>query len=199
MEQRTYRGDIDVEGLAGALLARFNHGELMAQAVRGQDSHIMVQIATRDSGWGAARSALSVGIAPVQDGVRVTVGEQRWLDAVANLALTGLGALINPRSLLWRIDDIARDVGKLTLDDQVWKAVEHYCDSVGARLGLAEKHLVVACPYCGVGNPVGEGKCTACGGSLVQVQPTPCPKCGFVLPKGSRFCSRCGTKMPQEA
>jgi predicted RNA-binding Zn-ribbon protein involved in translation (DUF1610 family) len=198
MEQRTYRGEIDVEGLAGALLTTFNTGELMAQTVRGQDGHVLVQIATRDSGWGAARSALSVGIAPVQDGVRVTIGEQRWLDAAASLAITGLGALINPRSLLWRIDDIARDVGKLTLDDQVWEAIEHYCDSVGARLGLAEKHLVVACPYCGVGNEVGVGTCSACGGSLVEVQPVACHKCGFVLPKGSRFCSRCGTKLVTE-
>lgn len=198
MEQRTYRGEIDVEGLTGALLTTFNTGELMAQAVRGQDGHVLVQIATRDSGWGAARSALSVGIAPVQDGVRVTIGEQRWLDAAASLAITGLGALINPRTLFWRIDDIARDVGKLTLDDQVWKAIEHYCDSVGARLGLAEKHLVVACPYCGVGNEVGVGKCSACGASLVEVQPVACHKCGFVLPKGSRFCSRCGIKLVAE-
>lgn len=179
-------------------MSRFNYGDLMAQKVRGQERHVMVQIATREHGWGAARSPLSVGIAPVDGGVRVTVGEQRWLETAASLAITGLGALINPRSLLWRIDDIARDVGQLTLDDQVWEAVEHYCDSVGARLGLAEKHLVVACPYCGVGNPVGEGKCSACGGSLAQVQPVPCPKCGFVLPKGSRFCSRCGTKLAKE-
>lgn len=194
-EQRTYRGDVDPKSLADALVARFNHGDLKAQSVEGQDGHFMVQIATREWGWGAARSALSVGIAPVEEGVRVTVGEQRWLDVAASLAITGLGALINPRSLLWRIDDIARDVGKLTLDDQVWDAIGHYCDSVGARLGLAEKQLVVACPYCGVGNPVGVGTCSACGGSLVDVQPVACPNCGFVVSRDARFCSRCGTKL----
>jgi len=89
-------------------------------------------------------------------------------------------------------------VGRLTLDDQVWEAVKHCGDSVGARLGLAEKHLVVTCPYCGVGNPVGEGKCSACGGSLAQVQPAACPNCGFVLSRGSRFCSHCGTKLQSE-
>jgi DNA-directed RNA polymerase subunit RPC12/RpoP len=198
MEQRTYRGEIDPKGLADALVTRFDHGDLRAQQVAGRQGHRMVQIVTRERGWGAARSALSIGIAPVEEGVRVTVGEQRWLDAAANLALTGLGALVNPRSLLWRIDDIARDVGKLTLDDQVWEAVEHYCDSVGAKLGLAERQLVVACPYCGVGNPVGKGKCSACGGSLVDVQPVACPKCGFVLPKGARFCSRCGRRVASE-
>ena len=198
-QQKTYRGEIDPAGLADALIARFNHGDLMAQKVMGQEGHLMVQIATRELGWGAARSALSVGIAPVEGGVRVTVGEQRWLDAAASLALTGLGALVNPLSLLGRIDDIARDVGKLTLPDQVWSAVEHYCDSVGAQLGLSEKQLVVACAYCGVGNPVGAGKCSACGGSLAEVQPVACPNCGFVVPREARFCSRCGTKLTPDA
>lgn len=197
MEQRTYRGNIDVEGLADALMTRFNHGDLMAQRVRGQEGHLMVQIATRQWGWGAARSALSVGIAPVEGGVRVTVGEQRWLDAAASLAITGLGALVRPLSLLGRIDDIARDIGKLTLPDQVWAAVEHYVDSVGAKLGMSEKQVVVECPYCGVGNPVGVGVCSACGGSLVEVQPVACSECGFILRHDARFCSRCGTKLKQ--
>jgi DNA-directed RNA polymerase subunit RPC12/RpoP len=195
MEQRTYRGDIDAEGLADALMMRFNHGDLMAQKVRGQEGHLMVQIATRQWGWGAARSALSVGIAPVEGGVRVTVGEQRWLDAAASLAITGLGALVRPLSILHRIDDIARDIGKLTLPDQVWEAVQHYVDSVGAKLGMSEKQVGVACPYCGVGNPVGVGVCSACGGSLVEVQPVACPDCGFISPHDALFCSRCGAKL----
>lgn len=195
MEQRTYRGNIDASGLADALVARFDHGDLVAQKVAGPEGHLMVQIATRDWGWGAARSALSVGLAPVEGGVRVTLGQQRWLDAAASLAVTGLGALVNPLSLLGRIDDIARDVGKLTLPDQVWEAVEHHCESVGARLGLAEKQLVVTCAYCGVGNPVGVGRCSACGASLADVQPIFCPQCGFVSPKDARFCSRCGARL----
>jgi len=195
MEQRTYRGDIDPEGLADALVARFNHGDLMAQEVRGQEGHLMVQIATRDWGWGAARSALSIGIAPVEGGVRVTLGQQQWLDAVASLAVTGLGMLVNPLFLLQRIDDIARDVGKLTLPDRVWDAVEHYVDSVGAKLGMSEKQLMVTCPYCGVGNPIGVGRCSACGGSLADVQPVACPDCGFISQKDASFCSRCGAKL----
>lgn len=195
MEQRTYRGDIGPDGLADALMARFNHDDMKAQKVVGEDGHIIVQVATREWGWGAARSALTVGIAPVEEGVRVTLGQQQWLDAAASLAITGLGALINPLSLLGRIDDIARDVGKLTLPDQMWDTVEHYVDSVGAKLGLAEKQLMVTCAYCGVGNPVRAGTCSACGGSLAEVQPVACPTCGFVLSKGARFCSRCGTKL----
>mgnify|MGYP001772988962 CR=1 FL=1 len=190
MEQWTYRGNINPQGLADALVARFNHGDLMAHEIVGQDGHILVQIATRDWGWGAARSALTVGIAPVEGGVRVTVGQQQWMDAAASLAITGLSALVNPLSLLGRIDDIARDVGKLTLPEKVREAIEHYCDSVGAKLGLSEKQIVVTCPYCGVGNPVGAGVCSACGGSLAEAQPVACPKCGFVSPNEARFCMR---------
>jgi len=195
MEQWTYRGNINPQGLADALVARFNHGDLMAQKVVGQDGHILVQIATRDWGWGAARSALTVGIAPVEGGVRVTVGQQQWMDAAASLAITGLSALVNPLSLLGRIDDIARDVGKLTLPEKVREAIEHYCESVGAKLGLSENQIVVTCPYCGVGNPVGAGVCSACGGSLAEAQPVACPKCGFISPNDARFCSRCGTRL----
>ena len=195
MEQRTYRGDIDPEGLADALVMRFSYGDLVAQKVEGPGRHLLVQIATRERGWGSARSALSVGIAPVEGGVRVTMGAQRWLDAVASLAVTGVGALLNPFFLLGRIDDIARDVGKLTLGDQVWEAVEHYFESIGAQLGLTEKQMLVTCPYCGVGNPVGAGTCLACGGSLAQEQPPACPRCGFVETKGARFCSRCGAAL----
>jgi DNA-directed RNA polymerase subunit RPC12/RpoP len=129
----------------------------------------------------------------------VTIGEQRWLDAAASLAITGLGALVRPLSLLGRIDDIARDVGKLTLPDtlpdQVWRAVEHYVDSVGAKLGMSEKQLVVACPYCGVGNAIGVGVCSACGGSLAEAQPVACPECGFISAPEASFCSRCGTRL----
>lgn len=195
MEQWTYRGDINPQGLADALVARFNHGDLMAHKIVGQDGHVLVQIATRDWGWGAARSALTVGIAPVEGGVRVTVGQQQWMDAAASLAITGLSALVNPLSLLNRIDDIARDVGKLTLPEKVREAIEHYCDSIGAHLGLSEKQIVVTCPYCGVGNPVGVGSCSACGGSLAEAQPVGCPKCGFISPSDARFCSRCGTRL----
>jgi len=194
-QQRTYRGNIDAMGLARVLVARFDRGDMMSQLVTGQEGHVMVQIAVRDYGWGAARSALSVGIAPVAEGVRVTLGQQRWLDAAASLAITGLAALVNPLSLLGRIDDIARDVGKLTLPDQVWGAVEHYCESVGAQLGLAEKQLMVTCAYCGVGNSVGAKTCSACGGSLAAVQPVACPKCGFVVPRDALYCARCGTRV----
>ncbi|MEE8392424.1 MAG: hypothetical protein V3S14_16720 [Anaerolineae bacterium] len=52
-------------------MTRFNHSDLAAKQVTGRDGHLMVQITSRDRRkWGAARTALSVGIAPVAGGER---------------------------------------------------------------------------------------------------------------------------------
>ena len=61
MEQRTYRGEITPDGLADALVARFNSGPLMAQRA-GDEEHLMVQIATRNWEGRGSQAALSVGI-----------------------------------------------------------------------------------------------------------------------------------------
>jgi hypothetical protein len=66
---------------------------------------------------------------------------------------------------------------------------------VGARLGLAEEDRMVACPFCGVGNPVGAGQCSACAAGLANVQPQECSQCGKLSPRTARFCSRCGAQL----
>jgi hypothetical protein len=198
MDQRTYRGEIDPDQLADALVAQFNSGDLKAQKV-GRSGHILVQIASRDWGRGGPQSALSVGIAQVEGGIQVSLGQQRWLGAVADLAQTGLHALVNPLSLIGRIDDIARSVSGLTLPQQVWEAVEHYCDSVGASLGMSIEETTVTCPYCGVGNPIGVPKCSACGGPLGDEQPLVCGRCGLLNDSEANFCARCGAALTEEA
>ncbi len=125
----------------------------------------------------------------------MSLGQQRWLGAVADLAQTGLMALVNPLSIIGRIDDVARSIAGLTLPQRVWEAVEHYCESVGATLGLAVQETMVTCPYCGVANPVGAPKCSACGAPLGDAQPVSCPRCGLVVGRENRFCPRCGTPL----
>lgn len=98
-------------------------------------------------------------------------------------------------SLLGELAEIADDVQTLQLPLQVWQAVDHYVESVGAKLGLAEESRMVACPFCGVGNPIGEMKCSACGGSLVAAQPKACPQCGKLSPPAANFCARCGARL----
>jgi len=197
MDQKTYHGEIDSQELADVLVNRFDQGDLMAQKV-GQPDRVVVQISTRPHRRrDDPHTSLSVTIAEAEDGVTVTVGEQQVLGVAADLVQTGLGALLNPMSLIGEIDDIVRDVSKLTLPQQVWEVIEAYCRSVGAGLGLSPEKVLVTCPFCGVGNPIGVGKCPSCGGSLAEVQPVACPQCGQILDHDIKFCTRCGARVAQ--
>jgi len=194
MEQRIYRGEINPQALADALVLQFNRGDLMAQRI-GAGDQVLVQIATRNWDWGGPQSALTLGISRVEGGVRVMMGQQQWLGALADLAQTGLMALIHPLSLITRIDDIVRSVSGLTLPQRVWQAVEHYCESVGARPGEMVEEETVVCAYCGVANPLNAAKCSACGAPLADARPVTCPRCGKRSPASARFCSSCGAPL----
>jgi hypothetical protein len=197
MDQKTYHGEIDPQELADVLVSHFDQGDLAARKT-GRPDRVVVQISTRaHRHWNDPHTSLAVTIAKAEDGVTVTVGEQQVLGIAADLVKTGIGALLNPMSLVGEIDDIVRDVSKLNLPDQVWEVVEEYCRSVGAGLGLAPDKLLVTCPFCGVGNPIGVGKCPSCGGSLADVQPVTCPQCGQILEHDAKFCTRCGTRIAQ--
>ncbi len=196
MQRRTYRGEsLTAHGLAQALVTRFNVGQIMAQA-QGPDDHLIVQIASRERDRGGqVRAALTISIIQVDNAVEVSLGEQQWLGPAADILQAGLRGWFRPMTLLGEIASMADDVQTLQLPDQVWEAVDHYVESVGAKLGLAEEEKMVACPFCGVGNPVGVGQCSACGGSLATVQPKACPQCGKLSPAGAAFCMRCGAKL----
>jgi hypothetical protein len=190
MEQRTYHGKITPQDLAQVLQARFSTDDTSA-VVAGQADKLVVTI--KASGYSGGPTSLSVGLAPVSDGVTVTVGDQNLLGVAADLLQTGLGALWNPVTLLGQIGDVARDVGRLTLPQEVWKTVEHYAQSVGA--GLTPEISAVICAYCGVQSPIGTGQCPACGAPLTRVQPIACPKCGKRMPADLKFCTRCGATL----
>jgi Double zinc ribbon len=195
MERRTYRGPITARGLAGALVTRFDVGHLIARA-SGEDDHTIVQIASREMDrMGQVRAALTINIVQQADVVEVSLGEHQWLGPAADILQAGALAVFSPFTLLAHASSIADDVQTLQLPTQVWEAVDHYVESVGAQLGLAEQERMVACPYCGVGNPVGVGQCSACAGSLAGVQPQACPQCGKLSPASATFCARCGTKL----
>jgi ribosomal protein L40E len=195
MDQKTYHGQIDPQELADVLVSHFDQGDLTARKT-GRPDRVVVQIGTRAYRHpGDPHTSLAVTIAKAEDGVTVSVGEQQTLGIAADLVKTGIGALLNPMSLVGEIDDIVRDVSKLNLSDQVWEVVEKYCRSVGAGLGLAPEKVLVTCPFCGAGNPIGVGKCPHCGGSLADVQPVTCPKCGQILEPDAEFCTRCGARI----
>lgn len=195
MERRTYHGPVTARGMAGALITRFNVGHLIAQA-SGEESHMVVQIASREMDrLGQVRAALTMNIIQQDDAVEVSLGEHQWLGPAADILQAGALAIFSPLSLLAHASSIADDVQTLQLPTQVWEAVDHYVESVGAKLGLSQQETMVACPFCGVGSPVGAGQCTSCGGSLAGVQPKSCPQCGKISPASATFCARCGAKL----
>ncbi|MDH7488204.1 MAG: zinc ribbon domain-containing protein [Anaerolineae bacterium] len=193
-DTRTYWGKISADGLARALVAHFNTPTSRAQ-MTGDGTRILVQITNRQVEHSDPTTALTVGIVQDSDSITVTMGRQKWIGIAADLARTGIMALINPSYLLNELDNVARNVDWLSLRDQVWAVIDQYCQSVGGSLGIPEELKQVACPYCGVGNPIGQPKCSACGAPLGEYQPITCPKCGYLVPWSKRFCTRCGASL----
>ncbi len=198
MDQRTYHGEISPDDLASALVAEFNHSNLRAQQI-GHGERVMVQVATREGAASGGKTGLAIAIQKVEDGVSVSLGQQEWLGTAASLAQTGLAALLNPWSLLGRLDDLAQDISSLALSEQVWMAVEKYTRATGAAKQISERLRAVACPNCGTANKVGAANCVSCGAPLGEVQPMACHNCGNVMPAGSKFCSNCGAALAQPA
>lgn len=192
MRQRVYHGEITPGDLSNALVAEFNHGGLSAQRV-GEGDKVAVQIATRRWRESGGKTALTITLQKVEDGVLVSAGQQEWLGIAASLGKTALSALINPWSILGRLDDVAADVNHLQLENRIWDTIKHFTDSVGASHEISERLRTVVCSYCDYANPVGIGDCEGCGAPLGSVQPTACKNCGFVNDTGAKFCSNCGT------
>ena len=194
MSERTYHGALDPSDVANAILAAFNQGNMRCQQL-GQGDKLMVQIATRDYAQSGGRTALSVTIQKVPDGVTVGIGQHEWLGVAASLGQTALAALMNPWNLLHRLDDLAQDITSLTLEEKVWEAVEKYARTAKATLLISERLSTLNCPYCDSANRVATASCEGCGAPLGVSQPVGCPKCGNVMPAKSAFCSNCGAAL----
>lgn len=198
MDQRTFHGDIAPDDMAEALVTEFNRGNLRAQQV-GHGEKAMVQVATRENAHSGGKTGLSVTIQKVEDGVTVALGQQEWLGTAASLAQTGLAALVNPWSLIGRLDDLAQDISSLALSEQVWAAIENFAKTTGAAKEISERLRTIACPNCGTANKVGAPKCVSCSAPLGKVQPVACKNCGNVMTAGSKFCSNCGAPLAAAA
>ncbi len=190
-QPKIFYGEITPEEMAQALVAEFDRGAWRAQQI-GRGAQVVVQIATRRQARSGGQTALSVTLRKVPDGVSVQVGRQAWLGVAASLGKTAFMALRNPFYLLGRLDDLAQDFENLQLSERVWAVIRRTARSAGVSQALSERLRRVECPYCGVANEVGEGRCIACGAPLGQAQPKTCLECGFVLTGDERVCPNCG-------
>jgi hypothetical protein len=191
MDRRVYHGNVSPEVITQALVAEFNQGNTQVH-VFGETNNQTVQIASSQWAHSGGKTALTINIQKVEDGVMVQVGEQEWLGVAASLGQTAIAALINPINLLGRLDDIAQDVSSLQLNEKVWQIVSGVASAAGASQKLSERLARVTCEYCGVANPVGEPTCVACGAPLGNEQPKTCAKCGYVLAHEEKICPNCG-------
>jgi len=194
MEQRSYHGGIRPEGLAQALIDEWDQGETLAQAF-GEEDRMIVQIGQRTGGLfnDEPRQALTLDITATEDGVDVTMGQQQWYKSGGQLFVGGLVGFFPffftfPLGGLFGGDDIDQ-----RLPGRIWQTVDRYASTYGAATGKTQRLATVACPECGVANPINAERCSACGSAL---QPVPtCPKCGYTNAAGARFCNQCGTQL----
>lgn len=190
MEQKIYHGTITPEEVASILDAQFNRGafKIMRQ---GSNDQLAVQIANNETTSGG-KTALTVVIQKIEDGVSIKIGQQALFGVAASLGFSIFTALRNPWNLLGRLDDIATDIESLNLSQQVWDTIDSYTRSVGASQEISERLRRLECDYCGSANPVGESNCVACGAPLGRLQPKACGNCGYVFKADERFCPNCG-------
>jgi RNA polymerase subunit RPABC4/transcription elongation factor Spt4 len=194
-EQRAFHGKVAPEDFARALIGEFDQGPYQVQQVGDADNRI-VQIASASLPVSGGRTALTVHLTRIEDGVMVSLGQQEWIGVAASLGLTALTALRNPLSLLGRLDDLAQDISSLQIPERVWATIERTAQSLGASFELSERLRRLACEYCLTANPVGAPSCIACGAPLGLVQPVACPKCGYISPAGARQCPNCKAALP---
>lgn len=193
MNQRIYHGNIQPIDMANALVGFFNRGNFRVQRI-GDSDKLVVQVATREHQASGGQTAMSVILQRVEDGVSVQIGRQAWLGVAASLGASAISILSNPWSLFHRIDDIAQDIESLQLTEDVWKILDSTARSLGATQELSERLRRITCEYCGTANPVGEGRCIACGAPLGNAQPHTCSRCGFVVFHNESNCPNCGAR-----
>jgi hypothetical protein len=191
MDRRIFHGNISPADVAQALQAEFNQGNTQTHLL-GESNNLTIQIASSQWSHSGGRTALTVNIQKVEDGIMVELGQQQWLGVAASLGETAIATLINPLNLLGRLDDIAQDVSNLQINEKVLQVIARVTGEAGASQQLSERLSRITCDYCGAANPVGEPTCLACGAPLGKEQPKTCNKCGFVLVHDEKFCPNCG-------
>ena len=194
MEPRIYHGNISPRDIANAITAEFHRGNLRTQAI-GNDQRLVVQIATSSQPLSGGTTAVTVTVQKLPDGVSIQMGQQTWLGVAASLGQTAFWTWLNPWNIINRMDDIAQDFENLQLAEKVWKTVEATMRLAGVSTELSERLRRNVCPYCTTGNPVGEGRCIACGAPMGANQPRTCLNCGFVLKREEVYCTNCGKRL----
>lgn len=218
MEQRIYRGVIEPVALAQYLLDTWDQGDTLAQALEA-DEGLLVQIGQRRNGFFSdePRTAVTLAIEPVADGVRVTMGEQQWYrDGGGQIMVGGLIGFF-PFFFTWPLGGGHNEPVDPQLSAQIWESIGSYVDHARATLDVARplpqqtqavtgettrlsgpatgettRLSKVSCPACSTANDPGAERCRECG-AFLQIRD--CPNCGVSNPATANFCMRCGSNL----
>ena len=76
MDRRVFHGNITPTDVAHALMAELNQGNTQTQLF-GESGNLTVQIASSQYSRSGGRTAVSVNLQQIEDGVMVQVGEQQ--------------------------------------------------------------------------------------------------------------------------
>jgi len=158
----------------------------------GSGDRLVIQVSSSPYARSGGKTALSVLLQNVEDGVAVDLSKQAWLGIAASLGVSTIAALHNPMNLINRLDDIAQDIEYLQLVENVWETIDKTARSLGSGFELSERLNRYVCDYCNTPNPPGESNCIACGAPLGDIQPDTCKYCGYVIVKSEKFCNNCG-------
>lgn len=195
IDQRVFHGDISPGEIAEGLMAEFDQGGYQARMF-GSGDNLVVQIATDDYRRSGGETAVSVHLNRIEDGVLVKMGEQSWLGIAASMGKSALMALVKPRFLFGRIDDIAQDIQSLQIVDRIWANIDRSAAAAGASRQISDRLRRLSCEYCQSANIVGAPHCVACGAPLGLSQPVSCLNCGFVSEAEVSICPSCGEAIP---
>jgi ribosomal protein L40E len=207
MEQRIYQGRIDPNTLAQQLLDTWDQGDTAAQALEG-DEGIIIQVGQRSGGIFSdePKSAVTVALEPVSDGLRVTLGEEQWYrDGGGQIMVGGLIGFF-PFFFTWPLGGGRDEPVDSQLTSQVWESVERYVQQYGAATGATTRISQqpdaatgtttrlpgIHCPSCGTDNVTEAERCRECG---TYLQARACPQCGVSNPATANFCIRCGSTL----
>jgi len=191
MPQRIYHGDFSCSTLSDALIAHFGRGNLKVTKF-GNESNMVIQIATSPYARSGGTTALAVHLQKVPDGVSIEVGKQAWLGIAASLGVSTVATLSNPWNLLNRLDDIAQDIEYVQLSENIWHVLDITAKSLGSGFELSDRLNRYICDFCTTPNPPGEPRCIACGAPLGDIQPKTCRNCGYIVYKNESHCINCG-------
>ncbi len=199
MEQRVYEGAQSAEALAQVLIDEWDRGDTIAQGF-GEGDRLIVQIGQREGGWFSdePHQAITLDIEHVTDGLQVTMGQQQWYkDNGVQIFAGGLIGFL-PFFFTFPLGHLFGSDIDQRLPARIWQSIDRYTqDSGGAATGKTQRLATLPCPECGVANPQGATRCSACGANLEA--PLTCPRCGHTNPPGARFCNRCATPFRETA